>query len=342
MKNLLRERERNNKLIDSLDIQVKSIQRELFGEEIGGIEVIKEKIGKSEGDIKEINVKMDKIKQKNNEYRINKKKAEEIINKISTIEKCPLCLQNVEHEHKNSITERENKNITEAEQNIIVCSKQEEQLKTELKGMEKELEELRKRESKIEIVKLKLKNVKEKIAEREKIEKIQAEIKSKVGEINTKKIETNIKIAELKDVEEIYLKTRKELDMTLGEEKKLDIEKISFEKEKESLNKMMKLVEGEIEKKIRVKEKLRYVGEIQNWLEAFFINLMGTVEKHIMLRVHSEFDKLFNEWFTILIEDETISVRLDDEFTPIVEQNGYETNIETLSGGEKNVSGFIL
>jgi len=74
---------------------------------------------------------------------------------------------------------------------------------------------------------------------------------------------------------------------------------------------------------------------MQNWLEEFFINLMGTMEKHIMLQVHREFNSLFEEWFNILIEDETISVRLDDEFTPIIEQNGYETNVESLSGGEK-------
>ena len=75
--------------------------------------------------------------------------------------------------------------------------------------------------------------------------------------------------------------------------------------------------------------------EMQNWLEDYFVNLMGTMEKHVMLQVHREFDELFKEWFDMLIEDEAISVRLDDEFTPVVEQNGYETSIESLSGGEK-------
>ena len=74
---------------------------------------------------------------------------------------------------------------------------------------------------------------------------------------------------------------------------------------------------------------------MQNWLENFFINLMGTMEKHIMLQVHREFNEFLKEWFNILIEDETISVRLDDEFTPVIEQNGYETSVNNLSGGEK-------
>ena len=54
-----------------------------------------------------------------------------------------------------------------------------------------------------------------------------------------------------------------------------------------------------------------------------------------MLCCRSTGNELFRTWFNVLIEDEAISVRLDDEFTPIIEQNGYETNVESLSGGEK-------
>ena len=54
-----------------------------------------------------------------------------------------------------------------------------------------------------------------------------------------------------------------------------------------------------------------------------------------MYRLHSQFNELFREWFNVLLEDETINVRLDEEFTPVIEQNGYETSIENLSGGEK-------
>lgn len=54
-----------------------------------------------------------------------------------------------------------------------------------------------------------------------------------------------------------------------------------------------------------------------------------------MLKIYREFNELFQSWFDVLIEDENISVRLDDSFSPVVEQNGYETELENLSGGEK-------
>jgi exonuclease SbcC len=54
-----------------------------------------------------------------------------------------------------------------------------------------------------------------------------------------------------------------------------------------------------------------------------------------MVQVHREFNSLFEEWFDVLLNDENVSVRLDDEFTPIVMQNGYEIDIANMSGGEK-------
>ena len=62
---------------------------------------------------------------------------------------------------------------------------------------------------------------------------------------------------------------------------------------------------------------------------------MSTMERHVMVNIHSQFNELFKSWFDILLEDEAINVRVDEEFTPIIEQDGYETYIENLSGGEK-------
>jgi exonuclease SbcC len=54
-----------------------------------------------------------------------------------------------------------------------------------------------------------------------------------------------------------------------------------------------------------------------------------------MLNIHRLFNQLFQEWFSILIDDENVNSKLDDSFTPLIEQNGYEVNFDNLSGGEK-------
>ena len=47
------------------------------------------------------------------------------------------------------------------------------------------------------------------------------------------------------------------------------------------------------------------------------------------------FNDLFQKWFSMLVDNDLIKVRLDEEFTPLIEQNGYDIEYENLSGGEK-------
>ena len=51
--------------------------------------------------------------------------------------------------------------------------------------------------------------------------------------------------------------------------------------------------------------------------------------------LYENINESFKDWFDMLMEDETISVRLDDSFSPLIEQNGHDTFIQNLSGGEK-------
>ncbi|MDP7476250.1 MAG: AAA family ATPase [Candidatus Woesearchaeota archaeon] len=335
LNNIIKNHNKNNNDIERLIKQITELENNLGKEEITDGAVIKEKVQNLEYNIKKLNEELENIKQKLNEYGINKDKAEEIIDTVSKMEKCPLCLQNVEHEHKNSIKDWEIRNIIEAEQNIKVYSEKEKEIRHKSDSVEKEREVLRESESKIELIKLKMQNIKEKKQEKEDLEKGQIKIKEKIGEINTRKTEVNNQIDGRKNVEEDYKIVKAQLDIALEEEKKLDIEKVTLEKEKESSNRISKNLEEEIEKKSKAKEKLNYLVEMQNWLENYFANLMITIERHVMLQIYREFNELFKTWFNVLIEDETISVRLDDEFTPIIEQNGYETYVENLSGGEK-------
>jgi len=62
---------------------------------------------------------------------------------------------------------------------------------------------------------------------------------------------------------------------------------------------------------------------------------MSTIERQVLMALYHQFNDAFKEWFDELIEDETMSVRLDHDFGPLIEQNGYETQVENLSGGEK-------
>ena len=53
-----------------------------------------------------------------------------------------------------------------------------------------------------------------------------------------------------------------------------------------------------------------------------------------MVKLKTDFSALFSEWFSMIVPD-NFNVRLDDQFTPIIEQYGYELDYAYLSGGER-------
>jgi len=54
-----------------------------------------------------------------------------------------------------------------------------------------------------------------------------------------------------------------------------------------------------------------------------------------MLNIKEEFNAHFQKWLGMQIEDAGKEARVDDDFTPLVTQDGYDQEIYYLSGGEK-------
>ena len=57
-----------------------------------------------------------------------------------------------------------------------------------------------------------------------------------------------------------------------------------------------------------------------------------------MAKIKNDFDSFFQKWFSMLIDDEILKVRLDEEFSPLIEQAGHEIEYLNLSGGEKTAA----
>ncbi len=92
---------------------------------------------------------------------------------------------------------------------------------------------------------------------------------------------------------------------------------------------------GEIKKKEAAKAKLEKCKAYDAWLRDFFVKLMATIEKHVLVSVQHEFNSLFQKWFAMLVMDEGLSARVNDNFAVVVEQDGFETDYSFMSGGER-------
>ncbi len=169
-------------------------------------------------------------------------------------------------------------------------------------------------------------------------EEIQCQIEE--GQLKIKRLQEEITQGEaaLAAEENILPQLEKEkiiMVELLGKEKDLSVQAAQVRTKKEMVAQQAEETCEVVSRLTKDKEQYLRGQEIHHWLETFFINLTYTIEKHVMVCVHRLFNQFFQEWFALMIDDEEVSGRIDDTFTPVIEQNGYEISFAHLSGGER-------
>jgi DNA repair protein SbcC/Rad50 len=81
--------------------------------------------------------------------------------------------------------------------------------------------------------------------------------------------------------------------------------------------------------------KYKRFDQFGQWFEKFFIPAVSQIEKQVLLSILQNFNETYTRWYSILVEDPTKESRIDENFTPIINQDGYDQEIGYLSGGEK-------
>ena len=189
---------------------------------------------------------------------------------------------------------------------------------------------------------LKLRKILEIITEKEFKQRALLEIKQEI--VNEKKQSTeNGQILEIvaKKLSVVsdntdWIKIKREtLSRLLEEEKHHSVKLASLQADFNNLSREGQRLSKVIQEMLRQKTERKDLLDLNRWLESYFLPLTYTIEKQVMVNIHHLFNKLFQDWFAILIDDEEIYSRLDDCFTPVIEQNGYEILFSNLSGGEK-------
>ncbi len=318
--------------------------------------------------------------------------AQEVVQKIGTIQSCPTCLQEITPEHRDHILAQEEEKRGKAENQIIENNKKKSVILQQRQQLHADFEELTLKDNlriklELEIQHLliqqqELLQKRQQMAERQQEHhKIKQELQRIMQESHLPKLDEKLNILQQQLtslIQQQELQRRwQELQqqstelklqcLKLGEQvrqlqQKMEVMKdptAELQQQKALLNKaqqqerslaveqgqlQMQLQHSQQEKQrlqtimLQLREEaatLIRLKELHHWLEEYFVNLTYTIEKHVMTNIYYLFNSLFQEWFSILIDDETITARLDDSFTPVIEQNGYDVSFTTLSGGEK-------
>lgn len=327
--------ERDDSELKKVNSLLNELLKGLEGFDISKAEEIKKTITRKKQELKKIEHKLSEINSRKSMYQTKKSASELIIKKITDLDVCPTCMQKITLEHAKQVNAREQVIIKTCETNLSKLDEWENKLSDKKKAIEEEIDNYIKGEKEIEAKKVKLEVLDEKKERKKNLEEEIRDLKDKVSKNRIIIEELETRLEKQKDKKQKFEKAKKELEEKREEKDKL--EKLVVEKKTklETITQMIERLKQEIERMKQDEKKLSQLQEAKNWMQSIFINLVDVIEKNILARIYNEFNAFFQEWFTTLLEDETLSVRLDEYFSPVIEQNGYETWLENLSGGEK-------
>jgi len=254
--------------------------------------------------------------------------------KIMSLENCPTCFQTVGQEHKTKITKRTQFDIEEIgrelEQKIqekYVQIKDIEKEKELIQGYEYDKNNLQQDKIKFEhqrIIEVKMKS------DAFILDRTSNEIIVLQEQIEQLKIKTE----SFSQSQENFDNLKQEDQKVRDESQAKEISLAEKNKELELLRKRLDELQGEIKNKEKIREQINYLRGLQDWIQEKFITMINLTEKNVMTKLRSEFSSIFCEWFLILVSD-SLSVRLDEDFTPIISNQDYEIEYDFLSGGER-------
>jgi exonuclease SbcC len=173
---------------------------------------------------------------------------------------------------------------------------------------------------------------------KERIEKNNKEIKTLIVDRDESQKKLDAAEAEFKKLEKVSQRINELNEAAEGIQKELTEvtgNVSSIETTIQKFKEDVKTLDCEIQNKEEQKKLSEELNEYHIWLKDYFVPTLDNIEKHIMITINQEFDQHFQRWFNLLVEDPGKNARVDEDFTPIMEQDGYEQPVDFLSGGEK-------
>ncbi len=292
------------------------------------IQVKKERLRSLEEEVQQLSQEIASLRTK-------KEQSEDLKNRIMNLNNCPTCNQDVTEDHKRNIEQEENNKIEAIKRKLDLIGQKYKETHSKLVNLKDQIEVLQKKKSKIDLMKLKKQNLDEK---KKKIEEVQAQKEIFERELANIDQALSILIKEAekyRNLEEKYTRRREELEKVKNQCSKLEKEEALMNNELKNIKEKIDCLKKEIDIREKSKRKLLDLSQKQEWLEKYFMNLMQVMEKNIMLKVHKDFDSLFQKWFNMIIDPEVMVCKLDSSFSPLIEQNGHDIDFGFLSGGEK-------
>jgi len=94
-------------------------------------------------------------------------------------------------------------------------------------------------------------------------------------------------------------------------------------------------LEVDINRKKDARERAKGLSGYVEWLSTFFTPTVLLIEKETMVQTNARFDHHFQRFFSALVDDPDLNVRVREDFSPVFERQGFDQDFDALSGGER-------
>lgn len=295
---------------------------------IGELAKLECPITKSEDELKK---ELEEARKEDRKLRREEAQIEAKMDDYKSIEEnkvCPTCDRPADpNEFKQKIEEK-----NKAKEELGKRIQGQEQLMINLEELQSKLKEYVTAQKKLESLRGQLKGWNVKIGKnKEEIDGLTGDVKKGQQKLDlalkaTKHLETvSKKIKSLDEIQEQIEKElrtiRRDINTNAGQIKALE----------DTANRLRE----EVAQKKEQKKKREKLIEHRIWLSDYFIPTLDVIERSVMVSINQDFNQQFQYWFDVLIEDQDLEANIGEDFTPLIQREGYDQDLTALSGGEK-------
>ena len=240
---------------------------------------------------------------------------------------CPLCGQKISVDF-HARTEHSEHELTRLKEQLSSSEKELGRLTEQLESV-KAFEEEEKESQRASKAKSKLE--KELSSGRKKLQEANMKLSralSELGEATAKVKETGALSKEIAELE-VALSTARDDERAAAQELTQAKTKLA------DSSKELQRLTSEVRKKEASLQESRRLTTYQNWLAEYFRPTVEMIEKQTLSQAAARFNDHFQRFFTSLVDDPDMVVRVKEDFSPVFEREGFEQDFEALSGGER-------
>ena len=242
--------------------------------------------------------------------------------------KCPRCGQEIDHDQFGGKAAHLASEIEKTEAELLLMKEK----CDVIESLQKQMANYEKDKEKFITYSKEKTNIKRDISEaRQQVWTFQAELLKSTRDLEAaKKEEEKLKglAHEIAELERALDSSRRKRD-----DANLNLQRAMAQKEAKS--EQLESIDVELVKKRWMRVEAQRLGGYQSWLSDYFRPAVEQIEQQTFMQMNARFNHHFQRLFASMVDDNGISVRVNEKFSPVLERQGFEQDYEALSGGER-------